>query len=245
MFRLLKALPIMLAVAALSLIATGCGSNQAHIRVVNAIPNSDLDVDFNSTKVVSSISFGNVQPTTPPAQYLSVASGTVGIQAYVAGSTTSPIFGANPITSPLGGSNDYTVVLYGTLLGTNTATAFVVQDDNTAPTTGNVEFRVINASYTTPGSVDVYLIPPNTNIGGSVIPQISGLAQTQGSSYQSLTYPGTTGVSVVVTLHGSTTPLFPGVTYDPPTGAIFTVVLYDNESGNGMNPNPLVLQDID
>jgi len=175
MFRLLKALPIMLAIAALSLIATGCGSNQAHIRVVNAIPSSDLDVDFNSTKVVSSISFGNVQPTTPPAQYLSVASGTVGIQAYVAGSTTSPIFGANPITSPLGGSNDYTVVLYGTLSGTNNATAFVVQDNNTTPTTGYVEFRVINASYTTAGSVDVYLIPPNTNIGGSVIPRFLAL----------------------------------------------------------------------
>jgi len=92
--------------------------------------------------------------------------------------------------------------------------------------------------------VDVYIIPPNTNIGAASSPRFLAFAQTQGSSYQSLTYPGTTGVSVVVTLHGSTTPLL-SQTYDPPTGAIFTVVLYDNQSGNGMNPTPLVLQDID
>lgn len=243
MFRLLKTLPIMLAIAALSLITTGCGSNQAQIRVVNTIPNSDLDVDFAGTKVVSSISYGNIQPTTPPAQYLSVASGTDIIQAYVADSTTNPIFGQTGISTPLGGSNQYTVVLYGSLAGTNNATAFVVRDNNTVPTTGDVEFRVINASYSTTEPVDVYFVPPTQGIGG-LSPQISGLGQTQGSSYQSLTYPGTAGIEVVVTSHGSTEPIF-SVPYDPPTGAIFTLVLYDNQNGSAMNLTPLVLQDID
>ncbi len=40
-------------------------------------------------------------------------------------------------------------------------------DNNTAPTAGDVEFRVINASPSSPGGlVDVYIVPPGTDIGG-------------------------------------------------------------------------------
>ena len=65
MFRLLKALPLTLALAALSLFAASCGSsNQSQIRVVHAIPDGPaLDINVNTTKVFTNIAFGGVQPT--------------------------------------------------------------------------------------------------------------------------------------------------------------------------------------
>jgi len=47
MFRLLKALPLALALAALTFFAASCGSSSTKYRVVDTIPDSPVGLDFD------------------------------------------------------------------------------------------------------------------------------------------------------------------------------------------------------
>jgi Domain of unknown function (DUF4397) len=244
MFRSLKALPVTLALAALSIFATSCGSSsQSQIRVVHAISNGPaLDVNINTTKVFTNIAFGGVQPT-PPA-YTKVASGSVTIQAFDTGTTTNPIFGTNGVTANLSSSSQYTIVLAGFLNGTgaNAPAALQITDNNTAPTSGNVEFRIIDASPSAPGTVDVYIVPPGTDINQVNPPTIQGLTYQQASSPYTSVAAGT--YSVIVTTSGSKIPIINPQDYALPTaGMIRTLVLVDNPGG-GNPPSWLELNDL-
>jgi hypothetical protein len=243
MFRLLKALPLTLALAALSFFAASCGSsNQAQIRVVHAIPDGPaLDIDVNTTKVITNIAFGGVQPT-PPA-YTKVSTGNVTFQAFDTGTTTNPIFGANGVSANLSGSSQYTIVLAGFLNGTGNNAPAVLQktDNNSAPTSGNVEFRIIHASPSSPGTVDVYIVPPGTDINSVNPPTIQGLTYQQASSPYTSVAAGT--YSVIATTSGSKIPF---ITQDfplPTAGMIRTLVLLDN-TGGGNPPSWLPLNDL-
>src|SRR5260370_12188965 len=97
MFRLLKALPLTLALAALSIFATSCGSSSsAQARFVNAIQNTvvygnGLDVEVNGTKKFTGVTF----PNPPASTYTSVAPGSdtlLGLQT----ATTTQAFTAPP-----------------------------------------------------------------------------------------------------------------------------------------------------
>ena len=239
MFRLLKALPVTLALAALSIFATGCGSSsQSQVRVVHAISDGPaLDINVNTTKVFTDIAFGGVQPI-PPA-YTKVASGSDTLQAVDTGTTTVLI--ANTSAS-LSGSSQYTVLLTGFRngAGANAPTFYTIPDNNTAPTSGNVEIRIIDGSANTPqGGFDVYIVPPGANIGG-VPPQVSGLLIGQASSYQSLNITGNV-YEVIVTPHGNQTPSI-NQNYTILTGSIRTFVIVDN--GNQVSQLPLLLADL-
>jgi hypothetical protein len=241
MFRLLKALPLMLAFAALSIFATSCGStSQSQARVVHAISDGPaLDINVNTTKVFTNIAFGGVQPT-PPA-YTKVASGSDTLQAVDTGTTTVVIANTN---ASLSGSSHYTLLLTGFLngIGANAPTFNLITDNNTAPTAGNVEVRIIDGSANTPqGGFDVYIVPPGTNIGG-VTPQVSGLLVGQASSYQSLNISGNV-YEVVVTPHGNQTPDI-NQNYTIVTGAIRTFVIVDTQGGGGINAFPIELNDL-
>jgi hypothetical protein len=244
MFRLLKALPLTLALAALSFFATSCGSSsQSQIRVVQAISDetTGLDINVNTTKVFTNIAFDGVQPT-PPA-YTKVASGSDTLEAFDTGTTTPVI---NSTNASLSGSSQYTVLLTGFLNGTgaNAPTFYTITDNNTAPTSSNVEIRIIDGSANTPqGGFNVYIVPPGTNIG-SLTPQVSGLLIGQASSYQSLNITGNV-YEVIVTPNGNQTPYI-NQNYTIPTGSIRTVVIVDNQGGGGGVPSqiPLVLNDL-
>ena len=170
MFRLLKALPLTLAIAALSIVAISCGSSgQARVRVVNAIPDAsaNLDININGTKDFTNVAFDSVYPTqTTPASYVSVPSGSDTIEAFNTGTTTSPV--VNSTTASLSGSTQYTVLL-GNYLN-KSPQAYLITDNNTAPTTGNVEIRVIDGSALANAEstgIDVYIYqtglqPPGT-----------------------------------------------------------------------------------
>jgi len=241
MFRLLKALPLMLALAALSIFTTSCSSsNQSQIRVVHAISDGPaVDIEVNTTKVFTNIAFTNVQPT-PPA-YTKVASGSVTLEAVDTGTTTAVI---GNTTASLSGSSQDTVVMAGFLNGTGATapTFYSIRDNNTAPTTGNVEFRIIDASANTPvGGFDVYIVPPGTNITG-LSPQVSGLTLGQGSSYTSLAFAAN-GHEVIATPHGNQTPDVSQV-YQTPTGSIRTLIIVDDQGGGGISTLPLELNDL-
>jgi hypothetical protein len=242
MFRLLKALPFTLALASLCFFAASCGSSsQSQIRVVNAIPDSSsagLDFDVNKTKEATAIQFDGVQPT-PPA-YTKASSGSVTFQAYVTGTTTNPLFGANGVTGSLSGSSAYTIILSGF---TSNPTVLTKTDNNAAPASGNIEFRIIHSSSSNQSPVDVYIVPPGTDIT-NVNPQISGLAYQQASSYQSLGFP-TNGYDIIVTANGNKTPLNNFVFfYNSPQNSIRTMVLVDVPGGGQMSPTPVVLNDL-
>ncbi len=142
---------------------------------------------------------------------------------------------------PLNGSTQYTVVAAGFL--TNPSAALIT-DNNAAPTSGNIEFRVIHASPSGTTPLDVYIVPPLTDIT-NVTPQISGLSNnTQASAYITVAFAAN-GYSVILTASGNKTPLFnPPYGIAPPTGSIRTLVLVDVQNGGAMSPTPLVLNDL-
>jgi Domain of unknown function (DUF4397) len=247
--RWLRMLLLTLAVAALSIFISSCGSNgQAQVRVLNAIPNGDeVDIDVNGSKDFSQLSFGDFAPAPQPA-YTSVPSGSVTFEAFLTGTSTS----APPeSTFSLSSSTQYTVILTGfnnVDQGTNAATAVPFTDNNTSPASGDLEFRIINASPSSPGGlVDVYIEPSpfNGDLSG-VSPTITGLAYQQASTYQSITAnPQGSGFEVLVTASGAKMPLIQQNYPSPATGGtITTLVLVDVLDGGQMSPTPIALNDL-
>jgi len=243
MFRLLKALPLTLAIAALSLFI-GCSSgNNTQIRVINAIPDAQgpLDVDVNGNKITGStpLTFGAIFPSTnPPATYTSVPSGNETITAYVSGTTVNPV---NNGGTNFNSSTQYTVLLQG-FAASNNAPA-ILTDNNTAPTTNTLEYRVINSSPSAPaGGVDVYIFPTGNALPAS--PQIPGLLFGQGLYVQSLPYTAGTGYTVVITPHQNNNFFYVNQAYSPANGSITTLVLVDNTGGGSVATLPLAFGDL-
>ena len=245
MFRLMKALPLTLALAALSISATSCGSSSsAHARFANTIPNTGvygngLDVEVNGTKQFTDVTFPNASAST----YTSVAAGSDTILGLQTGTTTQ-VFSD---TASLSGGKQYTLVATGFASGSGGfVTLLTISDTNTAPAAGNVEFRVISASPSGPSAVDVY-IEAEPFSGNLTSPAISALAYTQTSSYVTIPWnSGGGGWVVFVTPAGSTTPIF-SQTFNfggQTTTAIRTLVLTDVQGGGAMNQAFLELNDL-
>ncbi len=261
--RLLKALPLMLAIAVLSIVTTGCGTGNSSVRVVNAIPNNggnggiSLDVYFNGTKDCPGLEFPYVYPTQPnqgPAQYISVPSGKDTIQAYDA-NTTSAILG-DGWTGTLG-SDHYTVLLGGEVGDTSyLPTVYLIPDSNynTAPTAGDVEIRVINGStWSAPyGGISGIIIQTSlTPSGPPYTFTFSGLQLGQSTAYLPLTWES--NYSIWLFLSGSQTPLFSSPIEIPQSatgsngGQITTVVIVDENEDNadvGISQYPIVMVDL-
>jgi Domain of unknown function (DUF4397) len=263
MFRLLKALPLTLTLAALIVFATfaaSCGSSNSQARFVNAISDDtvSLDIDFNGTKA-----FGGIGPfTASGSNYVSIPTGSDKIQGFSSGTTTSS-FG--PLISPtsFNSGSQYTVVAWGILAGTVNIVAPV--DNNTAPAVGTVNFRVIDASPAVAGAVDVYIIPNvNTNTPSCTLnvncpaPAISNVSSplsstTPYSGYVSVNYNslGSYGYTMYVTPTGSKIPVqnWTGGYTIPEIGSVSvgsvrTLVLVDNPGAQTMSSTPILLSDL-
>ncbi len=242
MSRWLKPLSLQLGLAALILMTAGCGSSgQSQIRLINAIPDGQpADVYINGTRVIENFTFGQVYPRpATPVAYLPVATGAASIQAFPPAETTNPVSPTGPAT--FAGATQYTVVAAG--LELNDYPPVLITDDNTPPSAGNVELRIINASLNSPKQgVDVYIVPPAADIVNYQA-QISGLGYTQASSYQPIPFAAQ-GYAVIFTAKQSKQVIinFP---VTPQSGSITTLVLMDNPGGNsGMSDTPLVLNDL-
>jgi hypothetical protein len=239
MLRLLKALPLTLALAALSVFITSCGSsNSSQIRFVHAIRDGGpLDVDVNSTKIFTNIAFLGYQPSSG---YTKVSSGNVTVAGLATGTSTQ-VFSS---TTSLG-SAQYTLIASGSESGTNGAgvNLLSISDTNTALAAGNVEFRVIDASQTQ-SNVDIYILANPVTSGIQPPATISGLAYTQASSYITLPFNSNgSGYTMFVTSAGTTNPLF-SQTLGSPTNSIRTLVLTDQQNGSTINPQAIELSDL-
>lgn len=249
MLRALKALPLALAVMASIIFAAGCGSSNSNARFVNAIADSNqaLDIEFNGTKQFNDIGF----PAASGSTYVSVPSGNDVIAGFAAGTTTNAAFTQN---ATLNSGSQYTLVATGFLSGSVTLLSPV--DNNTAPADGSVSFRVIDASFSGPASVDIWIIPnPITNNLGcpALCPTITALSSpnqpTQAtSSYVTMPFNSNgQGYSLFVAPSGSTNPLFGGQPINAGSsslGTIRTLVLTDVANGGAMFQTPIVLDDL-
>jgi hypothetical protein len=197
--------------------ATGCGSSSAQVRVLNAIPlQSSIDMLIDDKDVASSIPYGAA------SGYLTVSSGSRHLQIEPSGST--------PFV-------DQTISVssrsYDTILDTASG-ATALTDDNSAPASGDVKIRVINASSNL-GTTDVYIVTSGTGLSAS--PTFSSLGVSTASGYDSVaagsyqvyfTTPGTTSVILNTTaLSFSSGQVRTVVVLDGQTGGITTSVLAD------------------
>jgi hypothetical protein len=254
MSRLLKALPLTLALAALSIFAASCGSSTpAQVRFVNAIQDTAqygtaLDIDVNGTEEFPNISlFGFL----PLSGYTSVPSGSGTIEGLETGTTTE-VFSSN---ISLNAGTQYTLVATGFATSTSKVAIISATDKNAAPASGNVEFRIINASPSgpngIPGAVDIYIFPIGSNSPITPPATIPNLAYRGTSSYVPLPYNPNFeqgfNYTMFVTAAGIPTPILITQTLSAGSssaGAIRTLVLTDEKNVDQLNPLAIVLNDL-
>jgi hypothetical protein len=182
---------------------------------MNAAPNtgsSQQDLLINSNKVASAVAYATA------SSYVTIGAGTQHVQVEPTGSTT-PIIDENLTFNT---SSQSTLMLFSS----PTISTQVFADNNTAPTAGNMNVRIINASPAL-GAADVYVVAPGTNLL-TVTPTVSGLAVRSASSYFTLT-PGT--YEVYFTAAGNTFPLIDSGPQTWNAGQVRTVVGLDGEFG--------------
>jgi hypothetical protein len=165
-----SAFAALLLLASLSLL-TGCGSSHAQLRALQASPDetTTLDLLLDGKTVFSDLALGS------PTSYGSVSSGSRHLQVEPTGSTTTVI----DQTISLDGGQNYTLITANNAIS---LTPILLTDDKTAPDSGNVKIRVVNAGAGA-GSVDVYITTPG-NLPGVVPPAITSLPFSSASSYQ-------------------------------------------------------------
>jgi len=256
MRRLLKALPLTLtvgalSVAALTLLAVGCGSSSStQARVINAIDalgSQTLDVYANGNDLFPNMAGGATLPAPgSTATYTPTASGTNTIQVYPHGSTSGGLFQNPGANLTLNGSTKYTLLLggqYGIQSGNGAPNLYLLTDNNTAPTTGYLNIRVIDGALylNQQGGFDIYLVPAGTVISN---PSFSGLTLGQTTNYLS-EQAFSSGYTLVVTPKGLPNSTLFSQTYPNITtsGQIFTIVLLDNSNQSGLG-SPVLLTDV-
>jgi hypothetical protein len=241
MLRLLKTLPLVLAMAAFGIFATSCGTDHSQVRFVQASPQDALvavnvDISVDSKSVATDLAFGGV---APGSGYLTVNAGNRTVQVFGTGTTTPALINSNINFSS---QKQYTVLVSGTANSTtNPVAAVLVTDDISAPTSGNIKLRVIHESNAGPGHLDVYIVAPGTDISG-LTPNISQLTLQQASGYQSLA-AATYEVIVTDSDDTSKTPLI-NQSYALTAGQIRTLVVLDVQGGGALSSVPLELNDL-
>jgi len=245
MLRMMKSLPLILAMAAFGIFATSCGTDHAQMRFVHASPDAqNFDVTIDGKSFATGLSYGSVSPISG---YTTVKAGTRALEVFDTGTTTNPRINSNiSFTS----GSDYTVLASGNVNPQpGTIAPVVVTDSKTAPTSGNVSVRVIHDSPSVtadgnsgPGHIDVYIVTPGADIT-NMSPNISSLAYQQASAYQTLTAGP---LQVIATLTGDANKLpIANQTYpDLATGQVRTFVILDNAGGGSVSLTPLELSDL-
>jgi hypothetical protein len=181
---------------------------------MNASPNeSGLDLLVDGKAVATAVSYGSI------SDYMTVDSGSRHVQVEASG-TTNFLIDEN-VSVASGGETS--------VLATNVASSIsglVLIDDATAPATGNVSLRVVNASPTL-GSVDVYVVTPGADLVAST-PVVRNLAFNGTTDYQTLTAGS---YEVVMTAPGTPTPILDTGALNLTAGQNRTVVSLDGVSG--------------
>lgn len=237
MFRVLRTVPLILALSAFGIFASSCGTDHAQVRFVHAATDTaGIDITVDGKNVATDLVFAGISPSSG---YTTVNAGNRAVQVFPTGNTTDAIIKSNISFSS---QKEYTMLVSGlTNSITEPVAAVLVTDDNSAPTSGNIKLRVIHDSNFGPAQLDVYIVSPGTDISG-ITPNISGLPLQQASGYQSLT-AATYEVIVTDTADGSKTRLV-DQSYPLTAGQIRTLVILDVQNGTTISSVPLELSDL-
>jgi Domain of unknown function (DUF4397) len=154
-------------VSCVSLFSIGCGSSSTRVRLANALPSqSNVAMLIDGNDLASSVPYGSA------SGYSSASSGSRHLQIEPSGTTNILI----DQTISLDAGNN-------TVLATNSG-ASVLADSSTAPPSGDVSIRAINASSTL-GTADVYIVTPSTDIT-TLTPTAANVAFTSATAYQTV-----------------------------------------------------------
>jgi len=251
MSRCFKALPLALALAALSIFTASCGSSNAipaQVRFVNAIQDTAqygtaLDIDVAGTKEFTDVPFQGFQP---PSGYTKIVSGGSALQGVETG-TTTPVFIAD---ISLIASAQYTLVATG--FATNGDVVLIsALDNNLPPPNGQENFRVIDASPSGPAAVDIYIVPVGSTTPITLPATISNVAYLSASAYAHVAYnpnfvQGFNYTMFVTPTNTPSTILFSQTLSagSSSAGSIRTLVLTDQQNITQLNPSALVLNDL-
>jgi hypothetical protein len=241
MLRWLKILAPALALAAL-IFEVGCTSNDlAQVRFVHAIQDANpLDIDINGTREFVNVGFTDYLPTSG---YMGVPTGNVTIEGFPTGTSTET-FSTSGVK--LSAASQYTMVATGFATNTSSVIILAPVDNNTTPANGTINFRVIDASPSGPTAVDIYI--QQSQVQGLTPPAtIAGLSYQQTSKYLSEPYNiNGGGYTIYVCAAGSTTPIFfqniPVGSSN--AGSIRTLILTDQPNKDELNPQFIVLHDL-
>ena len=242
MLRGLKIASFILALVALTIFATNCGTDHAKVRVVNASPDAgSLDVAVDGKTVITGLAFGGLSPASG---YLTVTAGNRRVEFRDTGTTTDRINS----NIAFGSKKEYTLLAVGKVNlpdpdpPPSTIAALLKTDDNSAPQSGNFKLRVVHTAPDGPAQIDIFVVAPGTNIT-TATPTIAALAYQQASDYQNLA-AGTYEVIVTDSNDLSRTKKFVDKQYSLTAGQIRTLVTLDVTAGNAMDPIPLELSDL-
>ena len=212
MTRLWKRAPLAVGLLTLAaaFVTTGCGSSStASVRLLNAYSGqASLDLLINNKTVASGVTYGSA------SAYTSVSSGSPNLEIEDTGTTNVLVNQTINLSSKS----------TSTILDTSSGIA-VFADNNTAPTSGNIEIRVINASPTL-GNADVYIVPSGTGISGS--PTFASLGYGSASGYQSL---AAGSYQVIFTFAGNPSPVISSNPQTFSAGQIRSIVGLDGQGG--------------
>lgn len=156
------------------LLIAGCGGGGGgtRFRLMNAVPDEpSLDVLIDSTSVSSNLAYGT------STGYLSEKSGSHQVTIEPSGSSTSLLQQSISFAS----GSDTTVISSNF---SSSVANLVLNDDNSAPASGDFKIRVVNASPNL-GPADLYIVAPGTSLN-TVSPTLSNLSFGTTTPYQSL-----------------------------------------------------------
>jgi hypothetical protein len=184
----------------------GCGSGSvAPTRLLNASPaEASLEAFMNNNLFASNVLYGNA------SAYAQIVPGSPILTVAAQGAST----GLLSQTLSLQSGTSYTVMVSG-----YTAAAILLTDNNTPPSAGNMNLRIINASPSL-GTADVYAVAPGTNLK-TVSPTVSALNFESASSYIPL---AAGSYQIYFTRTGQTVVLIDSGTVSFGVGQIRTVV---------------------
>jgi hypothetical protein len=202
-------LAVMSVISWAMLVALGCGSSSAHVRLANALPSqSNLAMLIDGNSLASTVAYGSA------SGYVSVSSGSHHLQIEASGTTTILI----DQTISLGSGNS-------TVLATNSG-AVVLADSSTTPSSGDISIRAINVSSTL-GTADVYIVGSSTDIS-TVNPTASNVAFTAATSYQTV---AAGSYVVIFTPPGQKVPFISSSPLSFSAGQVRSVMGLDGQNG--------------
>ena len=206
----------------LTLAAAGCKSAgtvaaNPRFRVMNAsVEQPSLTFLLTTTTVASGLAYPNA------SAYTEQAPGGYTIHVEPAGTTATLI--NQPVVFQPG--IPYTFIAAEEAFASPALAPIFLVDDNSAPSSGQMKLRVVNASPDV-GNLDVYVVSPGKNLQG-VSPTVSNLGFQSASTYQSL---AAGNYEIYFTAVGQKTILIDSGALTFHAGQIRTVVALDATGG--------------